>query len=307
MTKAQLVKALAWEHPMATLEIGTLAANVKNALKVNDISRDPIGLAEDNAVAKEMIDCVRAIVKEANRVKRRCQGLFGAYFERIDRDGATSDDKEFLKEICPPIPRELTIKAAPNTPPSQNSTTLENDDDTSDRQVQFIGCFMRYLYSNNFPRNTGIGVLVNRFIMRLEQLGLHKPVRVRSSLEEKSEFSSNELVRSASAQLAAEMKKIYWHGSVELLEQLRIQFADENKNANAREDVAASKDADIVGSSSDAKQAAVAADTASSKDKDIIATKAKDGNNTQSGGFPIAICSNLSAVENFLKFNKLVK
>ncbi|KAF9271051.1 hypothetical protein BGZ88_006930, partial [Linnemannia elongata] len=73
MTKAQLVKALAWEHPMATLDIGTLAANVKNALKVKDISRDPIGLAEDNAVAKEMIDCVRAIVKEANRVKRRCQ------------------------------------------------------------------------------------------------------------------------------------------------------------------------------------------------------------------------------------------
>ncbi|KAF9271249.1 hypothetical protein BGZ88_006486, partial [Linnemannia elongata] len=103
------------------------------------------------------------------------------------------------------------------------------------------------------------------------------------------------------------MKKIYWHGSVELLEQLRIQFADENKNANAREDVAASKDADTVGSSSDAKQAAVAADTASSKDKDIITTKAKDRNNTQSGGFPIAICSNLSAVENFLKFNKLVR
>lgn len=100
--------------------------------------------------------------------------------------------------------RELTIKAAPNTLPSQNSTTLENDDDTSDKQVQFIGCFMRYLYSNNFPRKTGIGVVVNRFIMRLEQLDLHKPIRVRSSLEEKSEFSSGELVRSASVQLAAE-------------------------------------------------------------------------------------------------------
>ncbi|KAH7060103.1 hypothetical protein BKA57DRAFT_487839 [Linnemannia elongata] len=143
--------------------------------------------------------------------------------------------------------------------------------------------------------------------MWLEQLDLHKPVRVRSSLEEKSEFSSGELVRSASVQLAAEMKKIYWHGSVELLEQLRIQFADENKNANAREDVAASKDADTVGSSSDAEHAAVAKDTASSKDKDIIATKAKDGNNTQSGGFTLAICSSLSTVENFLKFSKLVR
>jgi len=222
MTKAQLVKALAWEHPMVTLNIGTLPANVRNALKANDDSRDPIELAEDSAVAKEAIDCVRAIVKEANRIKRKCQGLFGVYFERINRDGATSDDKEILNEICSPIPQEMTDNTASDTLQSQDSTTLDNEDDNSDRQVQFIGCFMRYLYSNNFPRNTGIGIIVNRFIIRLEQMRLHKPVRARGSIDEKQDFSSSELVRSASVQLAVEMKKIYWHGSIQLLEQVNI-------------------------------------------------------------------------------------
>ncbi|KAF9542693.1 hypothetical protein EC957_001748 [Mortierella hygrophila] len=361
MTKAHLVKALAWEHPMATLDIGTLKANVKYALKVKDISRDPIELAEDSAVANETIDCVQAIVKEANRVKRKCQGLFGAYIERVDRDGATSNDKAFLKEICPPIPREMTEDAASNTLPSQDSTTLDDAEDTSDRQVQFIGCFMRYLYSNNYPRNTGIGIVVNRFIERLEQMKLHKSVRIRDSIDKKPEFSSSELVRSASVQLAVEMKKIYWHGSVQLLEQLRTQFerdkkqnppnirADEDKNPNARKDVDAPKDADAVGDSSNAEHTAAHEDkstvgdrdmdtapnkdmdtapnkdmdtapnkdmdtapnkdmdTAPNEDKDIITNKDKDGNNTQSSGFTLSIYNNLSAVENFLTLNKLVK
>jgi hypothetical protein len=51
---------------------------------------------------------------------------------------------------------------------------------------------------------------------------LHKPVRARGSIDVKPEFSSGELVRSASTQLAVEMRKIYWHGTVELLEQVHI-------------------------------------------------------------------------------------
>ncbi|KAF9536415.1 hypothetical protein EC957_011042 [Mortierella hygrophila] len=324
MTKAHLVKALAWEHSMATLDIGTLKANAKNALKVKDTSRDPIELVEDSAVANETIDCVQAIVKEANQVKRKCQGLFGVYFERVDRDGATSNDKAFLKEICPPIPREMIEDAASNTLPSQDSTTLDDDEGTSDRHVQFIGCFMRYLYSNNYPRNTGTGIVVNRFIERLEQMKLHKSVRIRGSIDKKPELSSGELVRSASVQLAVEMKKIYWHGSVQLLEQLERDKrqnppnvrADEDKNPHARKDMDAPKDADAVGDSSNAEHTAAHKDkstvgdrdmdTAPNKDKDIIANKDKDGN-TQSSGFTLSIYNNLSAVENFSTLNKLVK
>ncbi|KAG9070472.1 hypothetical protein KI688_008008 [Linnemannia hyalina] len=108
--------------------------------------------------------------------------------------GATSDDKEFLKEICLPIPREMTEDATSNTLPSQDSITLGDDDDTFDRQVQFIGWFMRYIYSNNYPRNTGIGTMVNRFIMRSENMKLHKTVRIRGSIDKKAEFTSSEYV-----------------------------------------------------------------------------------------------------------------
>ncbi|KAF9903118.1 hypothetical protein EC991_004144 [Linnemannia zychae] len=280
-----------------------------------NISRDPIELAEDSAVAKETIDCIRAIAKEANRVKRKCQGLFGAYLERINRDGVTSYDKEILKEFCPPIPQKMIENAASNTSPSYQDSTIDDDDDTSDRQVQFIGCFMRYLYSNNYPRDTGVGTVVNRFISRLEQMELHTPVRIRGSIDKKPEFTSGLLVRSASTQLAAEMKKIYWEGSVQLLEQLRTQFerdqkantpnirADKDKNMNTL------KDADTVGDLGSAEHTADDRDTAPNRnrDKGTASNGKKDGSSRQLDSFTLSISNSLSAVENFLNLNKLAK
>ncbi|KAG0366711.1 hypothetical protein BGX24_003579 [Mortierella sp. AD032] len=124
--------------------------------------------------------------------------------------------KPIMKEICPPIPQEMTEDAAVNTQLSQDSTTLDDDSDTSDRQVQ----------------NIGIDTLVSRFIMLFEQMKVHKPVRVRGSIDEKP-VTPGELVRSASVQLAVELKI-----STQLWEQLWTQAdGDQRRNApNIRAD-----------------------------------------------------------------------
>ncbi|KAG0251279.1 hypothetical protein BGZ95_006947, partial [Linnemannia exigua] len=177
MAKAELAKALAWEHPFATLAIGTVGANVKSALRVKDATKDPVVAAKDNEVADETIKCVKDIVKEANRTKRRCRQLFGAFIDKVRTDGSTPRDKIFLEHLFPPIP--LSEPGSSNTPLALPAINLNPDDDNdgkldqSDKQVLFIACFMRYLYADNFPRmaGVGVGVVVNNFIARLKEMG----------------------------------------------------------------------------------------------------------------------------------------
>ncbi|KAF9981876.1 hypothetical protein BGZ79_006045, partial [Entomortierella chlamydospora] len=211
MTKAEMVKALAWEHPFATLDIGTVAANVRSALKIKDVIKDPEVAVKDNEVAEGTIKCLRDIVKEANRTKRRCQQLLGTYIEQFKTKGLTPRDKNFFEHLCPSIPPK-------NTEGSDSSSILpvidlnpDRDNDVgsgqTDKQVQFITCFMGYLYSNNFPRQVGVGGIVNDFIARLKEMGLHQPLRGQGEVNVKPEFSPTALLRSVSVQLAQELMK----------------------------------------------------------------------------------------------------
>ncbi|KAK3838052.1 MAG: hypothetical protein J3R72DRAFT_512538 [Linnemannia gamsii] len=144
MTKAGLVKVLAWEHSFATLEIGTVDANVRSALTVKDVPQDLVVPAKENEVAGESIKCLRDIVKVTNRTKRRCQQLFGVFIDNARTDGSTPRDKIFFERLRPPIP--------PKEPGSSSNTTLvlpvinltPDDDnngklDQSDKQILFIG------------------------------------------------------------------------------------------------------------------------------------------------------------------------
>ncbi|KAF9148961.1 hypothetical protein DFQ26_002154, partial [Actinomortierella ambigua] len=88
--KMKHLNAMAFEHPTVTLDIGTLAANVKKA-------------PAKQALVAEII---RGAVQEASKIKRRCQELIGRYLEKldVDDDGRPKDewDKGFLVYFCPP-------------------------------------------------------------------------------------------------------------------------------------------------------------------------------------------------------------
>ncbi|KAG0247503.1 hypothetical protein BGZ95_008636, partial [Linnemannia exigua] len=89
---------------------------------------------------------------------------------------------------------------------------------------------MTYLYTGNRPSTTGVtaglvqynprlgelcrnnkkvGVaeVVGMFIIRLEELGIHKPERLKSEINKASEYPAEVVVRSVSSQLAATMKR----------------------------------------------------------------------------------------------------
>lgn len=103
MSQAQLVQSLGWEHPMMTLDIGTLSANVKNSLRIKDTKKrqelykdtlkSPEAIKEDAEVASNVISCVQDAVRHANQTKRQCQGLIGMYIKQVATNGVTPDDR----------------------------------------------------------------------------------------------------------------------------------------------------------------------------------------------------------------------
>ncbi|KAF8949579.1 hypothetical protein BGZ46_005088 [Entomortierella lignicola] len=208
MNKNQLLHALSWEHPTVNLDIGTLSANVNGVLKDKD------------AVAQEVIGCIQGAVRLASEVKRQCQGLIGQYLELLDTQGVfdPSSDRQILDHLCPRIvPRTNNSN---NLNVGEQNTNAGDLDDKDDKQEQFLASFLRFLYSGNFPSQTGVAKVANLFIKRLTTLNLLTP-RNRSELNVLKEFNPTNLVRSAATQLAVELKKIYKNESCELQEKLK--------------------------------------------------------------------------------------
>ncbi|KAI1285016.1 hypothetical protein EDD11_001117, partial [Mortierella claussenii] len=75
MSKVELIRTLAREHPSSTLDIGTVSANVKEAL-----SGGP-------DLALQVVSCLREAVRLAANTKRRCQGLIAQYIEQLASPG----------------------------------------------------------------------------------------------------------------------------------------------------------------------------------------------------------------------------
>lgn len=210
--KLQVMRSMAYQHPTSSLYIGTLWANIKNALP-----NQPI-------LQQEVIDCIQEASQEAARIKRKCQVLIGSFIERLDCMGLehlSDTDREILDCFCP----RLKIKDAEDKDDGpaeedeeQDNTDLEGDikggKDTE--QLRFLLSFASCLYSGNYPRDSGIGQKVNAFLSRLQQLGLYTPPRSRSETKETMPFPPGDLVRSVTVQLTAELKRMYRKGSYEL-------------------------------------------------------------------------------------------
>ncbi|KAG0043697.1 hypothetical protein BGZ90_009008, partial [Linnemannia elongata] len=131
MDKKQIVQELGREHPMAMLRVGTLAKNVKSALK------------DDVAIAKEAIGCLQEAVHEAYEVERRAQRLVGMFVERMGAGDLLPTDREYLDLLCPRIVPEESNK----NESVAHANPDDDDDIKNDRQQQFLFAFLRFLYS----------------------------------------------------------------------------------------------------------------------------------------------------------------
>ncbi|KAG0319327.1 hypothetical protein BGZ99_005147 [Dissophora globulifera] len=221
--KKKLLEGLAHEHPLVTLDMGTLRANVSKAVAPSEESSVPSGESSamsDEPLATTVIACIQGAVREASVTKRLCQELISRYFDEVfSRTVVSQKDQDFLDLLCPRLSDSTS---------DDDSTIVTNDHDSpTDKTETFIHSFMAFLYSGNPPSSmrAGIASSVNDFIYRLRHYGILPAFDLSTAGNPKNapEYTPYLLVRSVSKQLAVELKQHYKRGCQKLSEQLLKQ------------------------------------------------------------------------------------
>ncbi|KAG0344952.1 hypothetical protein BGZ54_005708, partial [Gamsiella multidivaricata] len=209
--KLAVMRHLAYHHPTSSLKVGTLAANVKRAVPNNGV------------LQQEVIHCIRDLVQEAARVKRKGQQVIGKFVDYINKHGLGPIDRQFMDLFCPRVSMN-DVKDEENEE-TEEEEDGDSEDDLDDKpkggrgsaQSSFLLSFLTSIYSGNRPRNAGTGSTVNEFIDRLIHLQLYTPPPPASDgCKHKAVFTPSELVASVSTQLRVELKKMYKNGSCDL-------------------------------------------------------------------------------------------
>ncbi|KAF9360179.1 hypothetical protein BGX26_010318 [Mortierella sp. AD094] len=259
--KKTLLKALDFEHPLVSLDTGTLHVNVCNVHK------------SDPSFADEAVRCIQGAVREASNVKRRCQQLVGMYLEIVlSYKSINNTDRDILDHLCMRLSEKdinqaeeqvnasasatdtststssatissTTSASASDTSTSTSSATIssttsvsatdeadeekndtrEDEDSSQNKQQVFLRSVMACLYSKNRPQN---GSTASNFITRLEELDLLRTENIlaRGSSRRETEYAPSSLVRSVASQMSVELKKQYKNGSCELYKKLQQQM-----------------------------------------------------------------------------------
>lgn len=95
MTKAELVKAMQSEHPLRTLDVGTLKANAGRALKNEFGSDADLQLQLRNSV----MGCLSTVSRLSAKTKRICQQVVGQYLENLSVDQSDNDDNPLVDQL----------------------------------------------------------------------------------------------------------------------------------------------------------------------------------------------------------------
>ncbi|KAK3821500.1 MAG: hypothetical protein J3Q66DRAFT_152665 [Benniella sp.] len=210
MDKMTLVGGMSWEHPTITLDVGTLKANIQRVL--------PSG----EGLWSEVDKCIQEAIQAATDVKRRAQNLIGMFIEKVsDPNKSKEIDRKLMDHLCErvkPKVQDSNVSVAEDG----EKQKVENTDlgGKGDLQYEFLQSFLCHLYSGNYPKNTGVGKIVNDFIERLVELGLYSP-RARSAINVTMPFTPSLLVRSSATQLAVELKNMYRKGCHEMHDKLQ--------------------------------------------------------------------------------------
>ncbi|KAF9994919.1 hypothetical protein BGZ65_009441, partial [Modicella reniformis] len=95
--KAGLVRGMTWEHPIVTVQAGTLSANIKRAIG-------------DSPLVPEIESCLKEAVRLASDIKRSGQELIGRYIEAIFASSSelSSADRTILHNICPRVSSKVS-------------------------------------------------------------------------------------------------------------------------------------------------------------------------------------------------------
>jgi hypothetical protein len=184
------------------------------------------------------VETVKSII-EAEVAKRRKerddQGETLSESDRLAarRSALSSDQREIMNYLCEQVKPKVEEDELEDVSVEEDNSDL---DDKGDKHVQFLQCFLTYLYTGNYPRRKlvvrssgeneekrGIGDVVNIFIDILVEQRLFTPPRARSEMNiTDMPFTANCLVRSAVGQIVVELKRMYRDGSHDLLEKVSL-------------------------------------------------------------------------------------
>ncbi|KAF9951295.1 hypothetical protein BGZ72_007152 [Mortierella alpina] len=207
-TKVDLTRAMSWEHPTITLDVGTVSANVGRALGEADL-------------AAELLGCLQEITRLASEIKRQGQQLIGRYIEYIFAQGdLTAADKRLLDYLCPRV-------TSGTKDDSEDDQDQEEDDIAqADDTAKFYNTLLIHIYSGNpivvptlkpgQPPNKSAAWCVKQFIDRVAELGLlqtNDPGATNITMP----YPGSSLLRSVSTEMSTEIKRHYRNGSTELV------------------------------------------------------------------------------------------
>ncbi|KAF9079563.1 hypothetical protein BGX27_006240, partial [Mortierella sp. AM989] len=209
-SKVELVRSMAYQHPLVCLTVGTLSANTKRAL----------GGGTTPQLAVEA--CVEDITKQTLSTKRDAQSFIGRYIEAAYDSGLTDDDRSVLSARCPPV--SSAIKNCDGADDEEevedNKDEEQQDDDADDADrnstdapyKQFFQILLAHLYSRKRLPSSVVGRQVTKLFSRATELQVAPPAR----RQWPRLYSTSELLQSVSSQMFNETKRMYVTGSREL-------------------------------------------------------------------------------------------
>lgn len=169
MTKFQLVKAMQREHPLRTLDIGTLKANTSRALK----KEIPYDADLQQKLQHAITTCLSDISKLASRTKLRCQQAVGQYLEHLSVDHLDEDDRTILSYLTPYFSVQEIEEAKkgitpnPEEKPSDNKNNPEASIDNKNSPEAFFLSLLVAIYKASAPqktKNAGASAAVGLFL-----------------------------------------------------------------------------------------------------------------------------------------------
>lgn len=145
MNKRQLIRAMDREHPIVTLTVGTLKANVTRAAGQNTV------------IGEEVARTLQEVTHIVGQCKTQVQLLIGRYIQDVTQQERplTQVEREVLDVICPPLRRE-----------SEEEEDEDEDEDEAQDQVPFLSMLLRHVYSRERLAGTRLGKLATALVTR---------------------------------------------------------------------------------------------------------------------------------------------
>ncbi|KAF9302439.1 hypothetical protein BGZ91_009334, partial [Linnemannia elongata] len=105
MNKAQLINAMVYEHPLVSLQVGTVNANSKRAAAATTTNANQLPSSEQQKQQQqqEVSACILDIVGQVRATKRHAQEFLGTFIETVFESGLTENDRIILYSLCPVV------------------------------------------------------------------------------------------------------------------------------------------------------------------------------------------------------------